>query len=199
MNNSGKLQTHSAVETGVTVRSLSKDHQRAWIERIFAKLTSIYGDDFTRNWRGIDPEEIKAEWADTLGGFHAADIASALQACRSQPKAPNLPEFASLCRQNMNTRNTVTLAPLTPEERAAAAKVAETVAKAMSAKEANTKGYYVNGVLVTVFKQWAVNIVNREASGEQIPEVSKKAWRDVLNYESTVNAKDVASKIRQAA
>jgi hypothetical protein len=201
MNN---LQTNSQTlpatsVTSLSIRELSTEQRREWIERIFARLAGIYGSEFSYKWADVDNETLKAEWADALGGFHAADIAAALQACRAQTKAPNLPEFASLCRQNMNTRNTVTLAPLTPEERAAAAKVAETVAKAMSAKEANTKGYYVNGVLVTVFKQWAVNLVNREASGEQIPEISKQSWREVLNYESSADANDVADTIRKAA
>jgi hypothetical protein len=140
---------------------------------------------------------LKAEWADALGGFHADDIAAALQACRAQPKAPNLPEFASMCRQNMNTRKTVNIPPLAPEERVAAAKVSETIAKAMSAKEANTKGYVVNGVTVTVYKQWAVDLMQREAGGESIPIVSMESWREVLGYPKDQDAKKALEAVKR--
>lgn len=127
----------------------------------------------------MDNEALKAEWADALGGFHAEDIASALQACRAQPKAPNLPEFASMCRQNMNTRTTKQIPPLTPAERVAAAKVAQTVAKAMSEKKDNPNGK----------KQWAYRLMEREAKGESLPHVSKIFWREALGYPMDTEAK----------
>ena len=168
-----------------------------WIERIFARLSGIYGSEFTYKWADVDNDSLKAEWADALGGFHADDIAAALQACRAQPKAPNLPEFASMCRQNMNTRKTADIPKLTPEDRIAAAKVAETVAKSMSAKEANTKGYMVNGVLVTVYKQWAFDLMVREAAGEQLPVISTAAWREVLGYPKDKDAKQALEAVKR--
>lgn len=178
------------------MRELSTEQRKDWIERIFARLSGIYGSEFTYKWADVDNDGLKAEWGDALGGFHADDIAAALQACRAQPKAPNLPEFASLCRQNMNTRTTANIPPLTREDRQAAAKVAETVAKAMSAKEANTKGYMVNGVKVTVYKQWAVNLMEREARGEQLPMVSMESWREVLGYPKDTDAKKALESLK---
>lgn len=173
-----------------SIRELSTAQQSDWIERIFQRLNAIYGKEFSYKWENTDPEALKLEWADALGGFHAADIAAALQSCRAQPKAPNLPEFASMCRQNMSTRTTVNIPPLTPEGRAVAAKVAQTISKSMSAKEANTKGYMLNGVLVTVFKQWAVKLMEREAKGESLPHVSKTGWREALGYAPDADAKE---------
>ena len=185
--------------TGVTVRSLSTEHQRAWIERIFSKLTSIYGDEFTRNWRGIDPDDVKDEWSSALGGFEAQDIAAALKECRVQPKAPNLPEFSAMCRRHMVTRNTVELKPLTPEEKAAAAVVAEKVAEGMRAGSAKKSGdYWLNGVLVTKYRAWAVNLLKREASGDQIELVASEAWREVLGYPKDKDAKAAARELEGA-
>ena len=174
------------------------EQQSAWIERIFDKLTSIYGDAFTRNWIDADFEGVKKTWAEILGGFAAEDIGAAIKACYSQPKPPNAPEFASLCRQHMNTRIKSDDAPLTPEERNAARKVADTVAKAMKEKEDNDKGYMFNGVLITKYKQWAVNLMKREADGESLPQISKESWREVLGFDKTVSAGVVADKLRSA-
>lgn len=197
------LQTNSQTlpaRTGATnpaLRELSTDTRNEWIERIFTRLSGIYGSEFTYKWADVDSDSLKAEWGDALGGFHADDIAAALQSCRAQPKAPNLPEFASMCRQNMNTRTTVNIPPLKPEERVAAAKVAETIAKAMSAKEANTKGYMVNGVLVTIYKQWAYELMVREAAGEHLPIVSMEAWREVLGYPKEQDAKQALEAVKK--
>lgn len=139
---------------------------------------------------------MKREWADTLGGFHAEDIASALKSCRAHPKPPNLPEFASLCRQNMNTRSTVVDKPLTPEERQAAAKVAETVAKGLREKD-QAKGYMVNGVNVTKYRQWAVNLMKREAAGEALPRISMESWRETLGYPFDTDAKKACAELTQ--
>ena len=193
--NSQTLPAHAALN--LSIRELSTEQRKDWIERIFARLSGIYGSEFTYKWADVDNDSLKAEWADALGGFHADDIAAALQACRAQPKAPNLPEFASMCRQNMNTRKTVNIPPLTPEDRVAAAKVAETVAKAMSAKDANTKGHMVNGVLVTVYKQWAYELMVREAAGEQLPVVSTAAWREVLGYPKDKDAKQALEAVKR--
>ncbi len=198
MNNSGKLQTRSVDGTGVTVRQLSTEQQRAWIERIFSKLTAIYGDEFTRNWRGIDADDVKDEWSSALGGFEAQDIAAALTECRAQPKAPNLPEFSAMCRRHMANRVKVEIKPLTKEEKAAAAVVADKVAEGFMSKEDKSGEYWLNGVLITKYRQWAVNLVRREASGEQIEIVSAEAWREVLNYGKEADAKAVLTEIKKA-
>jgi hypothetical protein len=183
----------------VTVRQLSKEHQRVWIERIFSKLTAIYGDEFTRNWRGIDSDEVKGEWASALGGFEAQDIAAALAECRAQPKAPNLPEFSAMCRRHMINRVKVDLPPLTPEEKAAAAVVAEKVAEGMRANSDVKAGeYWLNGVLVTKYRTWAVNLLKREAAGEFIHLVSAEAWRTVLGYPKDHEAKAALRDLQNA-
>ena len=198
MNNSNALQTHSAAGTEVTVRQLSTEQRNAWIDRVFQKLTLIYGDTFTRNWNGIDAESVRETWADILAGFAAEDIGAAIKSCYSNPKPPNAPEFAALCRQHMNARSTHVEQSLTADERKAAAKIADKVATEFKAKD-EAKGYMFNGVLITPYKQWAVDLMRREAAGESLPFISTTAWREVLQFDKETSAKEVADKLRSAA
>lgn len=72
----------------------------AWIERLFNRLSALYGSKFADLWRGTDLENVKRTWAEKLGGF--ADrpeiIRYALDACDDRPWPPTLPEFIGLCR-----------------------------------------------------------------------------------------------------
>ena len=90
----------SPAQTGVlvTLRELSAERQRDWIERLFSRLAALYGAAFGRQWDGTNLADVKATWADKLGGFTASQIASALQACDDRQYPPNLPEFIGMCR-----------------------------------------------------------------------------------------------------
>lgn len=76
------------------------DMQLRWIERIFTRLSALYGATFGRQWDGTDLAEVKRTWAEKLGGFTANNIASALNACDDRQYPPNLPEFIELCRRS---------------------------------------------------------------------------------------------------
>lgn len=54
------------------------------------------------------------------------------------------------------------------------------------------KDYYFNNVLVTAYKKWAVNLMLREARGEQLPHISKESWREVLGFDTDQSAKKAA-------
>lgn len=56
----------------------------------------------------------------------------------------------------------------------------------------------VNGVEITIWKRWATALVKREASGEQLPQLSKESWREVLNYGKDADAKTVRDEISKA-
>jgi hypothetical protein len=181
------------------IRNLSTAQQSEWIERIFARLSAIYGSEFTHKWSDVDNDEMKRTWASILGGFNAEDIAMAIKACHALPKAPNAPEFAALCRQHMSSRTKVELKPLTKEEKAAAAVVADKVAEGFRSKEDKTGEYWVNGVLITKHRKWAVDLVKREASGGHLDIAANEAWREVLSYGKDADAKTVLSEIIKAA
>ena len=76
-----------------------KDKQvlpRQWVDRIFKKLTLMYGMDFLQRWEGIDEEEVKADWAEELGRFADAPHAIAYALQYAPLKPPTVREFAEI-------------------------------------------------------------------------------------------------------
>ena len=100
---STNLQQRRRLSPGerVTVRELSTELRSKWIERVFAKLLSIYGDGFASNWAHTNIDEVKATWADALGGFDADAIGNALKDCYDEEYCPKLPKFVALCRKHV--------------------------------------------------------------------------------------------------
>lgn len=45
--------------------------------------------------------------------------------------------------------------------------------------------------------KWAYALIEREASGEQLPEISRQSWREVLGYASDADAKAVREALRK--
>lgn len=69
-----------------------------WIERIFDKLTLVYGHQFLSRWDGINLIEVKADWAHELRGFaqNPGAIAYGLEHLPAG-KAPTVIEFRAVC------------------------------------------------------------------------------------------------------
>lgn len=96
----------------------------AWINRLFAQMSGMYGSKFADLWGSSDLSDVKAIWAQKLGGF--ADkpecIKAALDGLDERPFPPTLPEFLTLCRTATNRRGTYTAAlpapAMSPQEAA---------------------------------------------------------------------------------
>ena len=71
---------------------------RAWIERLFDRLSGMYGHRFTDMWAGIDPDTVIETWAAGLAGFSLEELLAGFTACGSRDWPPTLPEFRKLCR-----------------------------------------------------------------------------------------------------
>ena len=71
----------------------------AWVEKIFRKLTLVYGRDFTARWEGQETIHVIEDWAEELAGFvnWPEAIAWALKAL-PEGKPPTVLEFRALCR-----------------------------------------------------------------------------------------------------
>jgi hypothetical protein len=69
-----------------------------WTEKIFMKLTLIYGRDFTARWEGMNICDIKTDWSHELSGYEnrPKSIAWALQNLPAG-KPPTVLEFRKLC------------------------------------------------------------------------------------------------------
>lgn len=167
----------------MTIRELSTQQRSDWIERIFARLNSIYGKDFAYKWEDANVEEMREAWSDTLAGFNGEAIKSALKACGSLPKCPNLPEFAAMCRASMQTRAEFPdVEPVEPVKRSKAAAMIADFAKKMQEKAGAKAEFTINGVPITHYKRWTYALILREADGGQIDYESAKAWREVLGF-----------------
>lgn len=44
--------------------------------------------------------------------------------------------------------------------------------------------------------RWTYRLIEREAAGEQLPEISKQAWREVLGYPMDTDAKAALEAIK---
>ncbi|WP_203144766.1 hypothetical protein [Alcaligenes faecalis] len=70
----------------------------AWVDRLFMRLSVMYGQQFAAQWASVDGQAMKAAWAQDLAGFSGEEIAAGVEACKSRRYVPNLPEFMMLCR-----------------------------------------------------------------------------------------------------
>jgi hypothetical protein len=70
----------------------------AWIAYVLSKLSIRYGDAFSRQYAGLDPEVVRADWQDTLAGLSAEALQFALDHCPSH-RPPNVLQFRDLARQ----------------------------------------------------------------------------------------------------
>lgn len=86
---------------------LSTLHQQdpipaTWIDRIFARLNSMYGSRFADMWAGTNMAEWKSTWADGLQGYSVDEIKRGLAECMKSDWPPTLPQFLKLCRPAMD-------------------------------------------------------------------------------------------------
>lgn len=71
-----------------------------WVEQIFERLSVCYGRDFINRYEGADLQDVKDDWANTLGGFvsHGEAIAYGLNNL-PEGKPPTAFEFRAVCRR----------------------------------------------------------------------------------------------------
>lgn len=150
-----------------------------WVDRIFEKLTLVYGQKFIALWRDVDLNAVKSDWAHELAGFAprdgevgsgragAAAIAYAL--ANLDPLAPpNVLQFRALAR-----RAPAPEAPRLPEPKADPSRVAAELAKLKPIAEA-VRTSTVDG------RDWARLIVSRAAHGEAVNRTSLLFARQAL-------------------
>jgi hypothetical protein len=73
----------------------------AWVERIFERMTALYGvQKMSAMWTGVNAEQVKQTWAQSLGRYPRQAIAQAVEAMADECGAwpPSLPEFCGLVR-----------------------------------------------------------------------------------------------------
>jgi hypothetical protein len=138
-----------------------------WVDRIFDKLTLVYGQAFLRRWSDIDINAVKSDWAHELAGFaqHPRAIAYALDNLPAD-KPPTVLEFRAMARRAPPADVPKLDAPKANPERVATelAKLAPVLKKRQS----------VDG------KDWARRIIARHEAGEKLTAVAVKFAREAL-------------------
>lgn len=80
----------------------TKPLKMQWIEKLFERMISLYGNKFLDMWRDIDLQGVKETWAQELGKLSRDEIARGANALSQQEWPPTLPQFISLCKVKIN-------------------------------------------------------------------------------------------------
>lgn len=72
----------------------------AWVDRIFERLTLVYGHQFLGRWSGLDLNAVKDDWGRELAGLerNAAAIGYALENLPAGDP-PNVLQFRAICNR----------------------------------------------------------------------------------------------------
>lgn len=138
-----------------------------WVDRIFDKLTLIYGQSFLRRWTDIDLNSVKSDWAHELSGFenHPKAIAWALQNLPAD-KAPTVLDFKYLARRAPPDE-----LPRLEAPKADPARVAEELAKLAPVLQKPA---------ARPSTEWAQRIVERVEAGEIMSPTTVRMAREAL-------------------
>jgi hypothetical protein len=140
-----------------------------WVDRIFDKLTLVYGQSFLRRWADIDLAAVKADWAHELAWYaqQPSAIAWALQNLPAE-KPPTVIEFRALARKAPAPVVPKLEGPKADPDRVAAemAKLAPVIEKPRADP-----------------KRWARVIVERADAGEKVTPVALRFAREALGMQ----------------
>jgi hypothetical protein len=137
----------------------------SWTEKIFMKLTLIYGRDFTGRWEGMNICDIKTDWSHELSGYENRPkaIAWALQNLPAG-KPPTVLEFRKLCNTLPQEATVFIDAPKADPVRLKA------VLAAMPAPVASSYG----------MKDWAHRLKARHEAGDNLNPNQIKSYQMAL-------------------
>lgn len=139
----------------------------AWVDRIFEKLTLVYGRDFLGRWEGTDLNAVKSDWGHELSGYERfpEDIAWALQ--HLPERAPSVIEFRKIARLAPEAKT-----PQIEYSPAGKDRIAAELAKLGHVKKPLAHG--------TDNRAWARAIVERHKAGENITRAQIGMAREAL-------------------
>lgn len=151
----------------------------AWVDKIFHKLTLLYGRDFIGRWEGLEIADVKTDWGHELSGFENWPEAIAHALATLPPgKPPTVMEFRDLARKAPRKDLVALPGPPADPERVAAElkKLAVITGK--------------NGAVArrVDHKAWARNLIAREKAGEVLNMTVSRFAKEALRGESSGEA-----------
>ena len=137
----------------------------SWVDKIFSKLTLVYGRQFLGRWEGLDLDAVKSDWADELSRFQQSPnaIAYALENLPAD-KPPTVLEFKAVCIRRPDTSLSL------PSPKADPERVAAEFAKLDQFRN----------VPAVDHKSWARRIVGNFEAGGHVNGYPLKLAREVL-------------------
>jgi hypothetical protein len=149
-------------------------NQRA-IDRLFERLSAVYGPAWERSLGATPVLEAKALWAHQLQAF-ADRIEAIVWALDELPESPpNVIQFRNLCRSAPAAAT-----PRLPEPKADPARVAAELAKLgqLRTKPASTA--------VQTMKAWAYHLEAKDQAGHKISSYARKAYQEVVRHQAAL-------------
>ena len=141
-----------------------------WVNKIFEKLTLVYGHDFLRRWEGLDMRSVKADWAEELSGLHVNPDAIAHGLAHLPPgQPPTVLQFRALCISRPDPSAKRLGAPRATDEKVAAA-----IEKAKLSIPASRMNL-----------EWAHSLRKREQMCDRLTAAQRAMWREALGENRT--------------
>ncbi len=140
-----------------------------WVDKLFTKLSATYGQSFLRQYDGVDPADVKAEWGEVLSRFQQSPDAIRYGLENLPPdRAPNPLQFRDLCRRAPDAAFPALQALPAPPAGPADPNV---IAQARKALKPITN---------TGNKDWAYALKRRHESGEKLTRFQITCYREVV-------------------
>lgn len=135
----------------------------AWVDRIFAKLSLVYGSGFMRQWEGMNLDAVKDDWASELAGLQQSpqSIAYAFEVLPPD-RPPNVLQFKALCLKAPQYAPKALPAPAADPD----------IVKAVMDAVSRPDGFS--------HRKWAEALRDKERSGYRLGAFQKSAWREAL-------------------
>lgn len=73
-----------------------------WIDALFAKMSTYYGNKFADMWRDSSMQAIKSVWANELRKLSRDEFTRGANALLTQEWPPTLPQFIKLCKPGID-------------------------------------------------------------------------------------------------
>jgi len=142
------------------------------VKEIHTRLIARYGQDFMRQWEGIDPKLVQADWAQSLGGITDDAIFFALD--HLPERVPNASVFRKLCMQYNGSGSKEPKRLSAPKVVANPRVVEREIGKMLAAQRRGFKAGRFD---------WAKELKRRAAQGEDVPSKHLDMAKDALKVE----------------
>lgn len=147
----------------------------AWVEKVFTKLSLVYGHQFLSRWDGLDLAHVKADWAHELAAYQQAPQAIAFALENLPQKPPTVLEFRALCQR-------------APSRNAQQQRIGHDATPADPERVREAVGYLRGRLRQRDPREWAHNLKARHDAGQKLSPYQIACYRDALRAPAEVIA-----------